>query len=98
MIPAKLTPEQVKRAQQIARDAFVALEGEGLSRADLFLDKKTGEFYFNEVNTLPGFTNISMYPKLWDANGIHYRELLSRLIDLAIARQKKKHSLVRSYL
>jgi len=97
MIPAKLTPEQVKRAQEIARGAFVALELEGLSRCDLFLDKDSGEFYFNEVNTLPGFTSISMYPKLWEACGIPYRELLSRLVDLAIARHRKKHALLREY-
>ncbi len=96
-IPAKLTGDQAARAQSIARAAFQALECEGLSRCDLFLDKTTGEFYFNEVNTLPGFTSISMYPKMWEASGIGYQELLSRLVDLAIARQARKNSLVRDF-
>jgi D-alanine-D-alanine ligase len=97
MIPAKLAPEQIKAAQKIARDAFVALECEGMARVDLFLDKVSGAFYFNEVNTLPGFTSISMYPKMWEASGIAYTELLSRLIDLAIARHARKKSLVRDF-
>lgn len=96
-IPAKLAPEQLKLAQKIARDAFQALECEGMARVDLFLDKVTGEFYFNEVNTLPGFTSISMYPKMWEASGIAYGELLSRLVDLAVARHERKKSLVRDF-
>ncbi len=97
MIPAKLDEEQIRAAQKIARSAFQALECEGLSRCDLFMDKKTGEFYFNEVNTLPGFTSISMYPKLWEKTGIPYKELLSRLIDLAVARHARKKELVREF-
>lgn len=96
-IPAKLAPEQIKAAQSIARDAFMALECEGLSRVDLFLDKVSGTFYFNEINTLPGFTSISMYPKMWEASGIPYGELLSRLVDLAIARHARKQKLVRDF-
>jgi D-alanine-D-alanine ligase len=97
MIPAKLAPEQLARAQYIAREAFRALECEGLARVDLFLDKTTGEFYFNEVNTMPGFTSISMYPKMWEASGIGYQELLTRLIDLAMARHSRKRALVRDF-
>lgn len=97
MIPAKLAPEQVTRAQWIAREAFRTLECEGLARVDLFLDKTTGEFYFNEVNTMPGFTSISMYPKMWEASGIGYQELLTRLIDLAIGRHARKRALVRDF-
>jgi D-alanine-D-alanine ligase len=97
MIPAKLAPEQLARAQYIAREAFRALECEGLARVDLFLDKTTGEFYFNEVNTMPGFTSISMYPKMWEASGIGYQELLTRLIDLAMARHARKRALVRDF-
>jgi D-alanine-D-alanine ligase len=96
-IPAELAPAQVQEAQRIAREAFVALETEGMTRVDLFLDKGTGEFYFNEVNTIPGFTSISMYPKMWEASGIGYTELLSRLVDLAIARHVRKSSLVREF-
>lgn len=95
-LPADLTPEQASRAQQIARDAFVALECDGMARVDLFLDRDSGELLFNEVNTIPGFTTISMYPKLWEASGIPYRELLARLIDLALARRNEKTKLSRS--
>lgn len=96
-IPADLAPEQVKRAQSIATQAFETLECEGLARVDLFLDKTNGEFYFNEVNTMPGFTSISMYPKMWEASGIGYQELLTRLIDLAMSRHNRKKKLVRDF-
>ncbi len=97
LIPSPLDPSLVAKAQKIAQGAFEALECEGMARVDLFLDKDTGDFYFNEVNTIPGFTSISMYPKLWEHSGISYKELLSRLIDLAIARDDRKKKLVRSY-
>ena len=93
LIPAKLSATQTEMAQKIAREAFETLGCEGMARVDLFLDKNTGEFYFNEVNTIPGFTSISMYPKMWEASGITYRDLLSRLVDLALARQERKNSL-----
>lgn len=96
-IPAKLTLEQVSQVQEIGRKAFVALECEGMARVDLFLDRDDGKFYFNEVNTIPGFTSISMYPKMWEASGISYSELLSRLIELALSRHERKKSLVRDY-
>ncbi|MFZ9594946.1 MAG: D-alanine--D-alanine ligase family protein [Bdellovibrionia bacterium] len=96
-IPASLTPKQLEEAAQIARQAFEVLECEGMARVDLFLDRKTGLFYFNEVNTIPGFTSISMYPKLWEHSGIGYSELLSRLVDLARARHARKQAFVRSY-
>jgi D-alanine-D-alanine ligase len=97
IIPAKLDPAETKRAQEIGRKVFMMLECEGLARVDLFLDRTSGEFFFNELNTLPGFTSISMYPKLWEASGIGYQELLSRLVDLAIARHEKKKTLVREF-
>src|SRR6267143_1282318 len=95
IIPAKLDPKETKRAQEIARKVFIALECEGMARVDLFLDRTSGEFFFNELNTIPGFTSISMYPKLWEASGINYQHLLSKLIDLAISRHKKRKTLVR---
>jgi D-alanine-D-alanine ligase len=95
IIPAELSARQIERAQEIAREAFNCLECEGMARVDLFLDRATGEFYFNEVNTIPGFTTISMYPKLWEASGIGYRDLLSKLVDLAVARHERKRRLVR---
>ncbi|HWM26030.1 MAG TPA: D-alanine--D-alanine ligase family protein [Chthoniobacterales bacterium] len=97
IIPARLSPEQTKRAQDIGRRVFTALECEGMARVDLFLDRTSGEFFFNELNTIPGFTSISMYPKLWEASGIGYRELLSRLVDLALSRHEKKKTLVREF-
>jgi len=97
IIPAKLDPEETKRAQDIGRKAFTVLECEGMARVDLFLDRTSGEFFFNELNTIPGFTSISMYPKLWEASGISYQELLSKLVDLAISRHKKKKMLVREF-
>jgi D-alanine-D-alanine ligase len=96
-IPAAITPEQTKKVQELAQKTFVTLEGEGLARVDFFLDKVTGEFYLNEVNTMPGFTSISMYPKLWEASGISYSELLTRLIDLAIARHQRNSALTRDF-
>jgi D-alanine-D-alanine ligase len=98
IVPAKLDPEETKRAQDIGRKVFTALECEGMARVDLFLDRTNGEFFFNELNTIPGFTSISMYPKLWEASGISYQELLSKLVDLAIARHEKKKTLVREFL
>ena len=97
IIPAKLDPEETKRAQDIGRKAFTVLECEGMARVDLFLDRTSGEFFFNELNTIPGFTSISMYPKLWEASGIGYQELLSKLVDLAISRHEKKKTLVREF-
>jgi D-alanine-D-alanine ligase len=97
IIPAKLDPAETKRAQEIGRKVFTALECEGMARVDLFLDRTSGGFFFNELNTIPGFTSISMYPKLWEASGIGYQELLSKLIDLAISRHKKKRTLLREF-
>jgi D-alanine-D-alanine ligase len=95
VVPAKLTPEQTAKAQQIARTLFAALGIEGMARVDLFLDKDSGEFYFNEVNTIPGFTQVSLYPKLWEASGLAYQTLLTRLIELALARQVRRKNLKR---
>ncbi|MBL9002860.1 MAG: D-alanine--D-alanine ligase [Myxococcales bacterium] len=96
-IPAELSPEQHSEAQRLAALAFTTLGCEGLARVDFFLDRRDGRLYFNEVNTLPGFTSVSMYPKLWEASGIPYRELLSRLIDLALLRAQRKAALVRDF-
>jgi D-alanine-D-alanine ligase len=97
IIPAKLDPEETKCAQEIGREVFSALECEGMARVDLFLDRTSGKFLFNELNTIPGFTSISMYPKLWEASGISYPELLSKLVDLAISRHEKKKTLIREF-
>jgi D-alanine-D-alanine ligase len=97
IIPAKLSPEQTKCVQYLAKRAFLAIECEGMARVDLLLDRTSGKFFFNELNTIPGFTSISMYPKLWEASGISYKELLSRLVDLAVSRHKRKKVLVREF-
>jgi len=69
-----------------AVQAFLALDLSGLARVDFFMERETGKIYINEVNTIPGFTQISMYPKLWEASGLSYSQLLERLIELAIER------------
>lgn len=94
-LPAKITGEQTKLAQDWGRKIFDCLELSGMARVDLFLDKNNGKFYFNEVNTIPGFTSISMYPKMMEASGVPYAELLHRLVQLALQKQKKKHALKR---
>jgi D-alanine-D-alanine ligase len=86
IIPAPLSDEQVKTVQQMAIRAFKAIDGSGLARVDFLMDNTSGAFYLNEINTMPGFTRISMYPKLWEASGIPYPELVDRLVQLALAR------------
>jgi D-alanine-D-alanine ligase len=86
IIPALLPQATADEVRRQAIQAFLALDLSGLSRVDFFLEKETNQVYINEVNTLPGFTEISMYPKLWEASGLPYPELLNRLIELAIER------------
>ena len=90
IIPAKLKPAQMKKIQQLAVSAFRTLELSGMARVDFFLEKKGGKLFLNEVNTIPGFTSISMYPKLWEATGIPFRELIDRLITLALEVHQEK--------
>ncbi len=90
LIPAKLSPVQAKRFQELAVRGFGALELGGMARVDFFLEKRTGKVYLNEVNTIPGFTSISMYPKLWEASGIPFGKLIDRLIELALEQHREK--------
>lgn len=83
LIPAEITEENSKEIQKLAIKAFKAISGRGLSRVDFFIEDKTEKIYINEINTLPGFTSISMYPKLFEAVGISYEKLLDNLIELA---------------
>jgi D-alanine-D-alanine ligase len=85
-IPAPVDAETSEAVRRMAVEAFLALDLSGLARVDFFLDRDTGQLYINEVNTMPGFTEISMYPKLWEASGISYPELLDRLIQLGMER------------
>jgi D-alanine-D-alanine ligase len=91
-IPAKLTPEQTAEVRRLAVAAFQAVECRGLARVDSFLETATGRFLLNEVNTMPGFTSISMYPKLWEAGGLPYPQLLDRLIELAMESHREKQA------
>lgn len=84
LIPADLSIEKSKEIQALAIKAFKAIDGKGLSRVDFFIEKNTDKIYINEINTLPGFTSISMYPKLFEQIGIKYTELLDKLIELAL--------------
>ena len=96
-LPAKLGASQTERVRALAAEAFEAFECSGLARVDFFLDRQNGGFYFNEINTLPGFTSISMYPKMMDASGLPYANLLTRLIELALNRHGQRHALKRDY-
>lgn len=93
LIPARITPEQQDRIRQMAVEAAYALHVEGMARVDFFLERGTGKIYLNEVNTIPGFTSISMYSKMWEASGLLYRDLLTRLIELALERHARRRNL-----
>lgn len=88
VIPAKITEEQIETIRKLALKAFKAIDGKGLARVDFFVENKTNKIYINEINTMPGFTKISMYPKLFDAVGIKYSELLDKLIENALEIKK----------
>ena len=91
VIPAKLTRAQTKQVRELAVAAFRACDLSGLARVDFLMEPGArGRIFVNEVNTMPGFTQISMYPKLWEATGIKYRDLITRLIELALERQQEK--------
>ena len=97
IIPADLPPELTRRIQELAVTALLAVDCAGMARVDFFLDKDTRELYVGELNTIPGFTPISMYPKLWEASGISYSELIDRLIELALERHADNASSETSY-
>ena len=86
LIPAPIPAALAARVRELAVRAFLAIDCSGLARVDFLLDGGTGQVFLNEINTMPGFTAISMYPKLWEASGIPYPELVDRLIDLALER------------
>ncbi len=95
-IPAKLSDEEVMNIQNLAKKTFQVLSCEGLGRVDVFL-KEDGDILVNEINTMPGFTKVSMYPKLFEASGIPYQELISRLVELALERFEKEKNLKTSH-
>jgi D-alanine-D-alanine ligase len=98
IIPAALPQEQTAQIQAMAKTAFRAIEATGMARVDFLMDGASGELFLNEVNTIPGFTTISMYAKLWDASGMSYPQLLDRLIELALERHGQKQALRTSAL
>jgi len=97
LIPAPISPELAERVRELALRAFRVLEGEGLARVDFLLDRRTDELYLNELNSLPGFTEGSMFPRLWAASGLPYPELLHRLIELALERHAVRSALETDY-
>lgn len=97
VIPAELGAEMTAEIQRLAIRAFQAIDGSGLARVDFFLERATNKLIINEINTLPGFTSISMYPKLWEVSGIGYGQLIDRLIELAFERHREKSRNVTSY-
>ncbi len=90
VLPADLTPEQTREVQRLAVECYQAVGCEGMGRVDFLMEAKTGQFYVNEINTVPGFTSISMFPKMWEASGIPYPQLIDRLIELALERHKNR--------
>ncbi len=97
LIPAPLSPELTEKVRDLAIRAYRAIDCAGMARADFLLSDETGDLYVNELNTIPGFTKISMYPKLWEASGIPYPELIDRLIELAFERYEDKSRSLTSY-
>jgi D-alanine-D-alanine ligase len=96
-IPAPLPAEMTRRVQELALRAYKAIDCAGMARVDFLLDKDSGELFLSEVNTIPGFTDISMFPKLWEASGLSYPALVDRLIDLALERKAERDRTERRY-
>ena len=97
LIPADLPEDISRQIQQIAVEAYRAVDCAGMARADFLVDRESLQVYLNEINTIPGFTKISMYPKLWDASGLPYPALVDRLIELALDRKAENDETIREY-
>ncbi len=97
LVPAPLDEAQAAEVRRLACEAFLAVEAAGFARVDFLLARDTGQLYVNEINTIPGFTTISMFPKLWEATGVSYPEVLDRLVELAFERHAGKQNLRTSY-
>lgn len=97
IIPAALDDDQIKLFQDYALRAYQAIDCAGMARVDFLMDKESGDIFLNELNTIPGFTPISMYPKLWEASGLTYTDLIDELIILALERKQEKDQLLRKY-
>ena len=90
IVPADLSPELVRSVQEIAIRAFEAIDACGMARVDFFLERGANRLVLNEINTIPGFTSVSMYPRMWQKSGINYADLVDRLIQLALERHADK--------
>jgi D-alanine-D-alanine ligase len=90
IIPAPLLPETSHKVQELAVRAYRAVDCSGMARVDFLLDRETGDLYLNEINTIPGFTKISMYPKLWAASGLSFPDLVDRLVELSLERRAER--------
>ena len=97
LIPAPLDEATTAEVRRLAVEAFLAVDAAGFARVDFLLSRETGRLYVNEINTIPGFTTISMFPKLWEATGLGYSAVLDRLVELALERHAGKQSLRTSY-
>src|SRR3970040_1591 len=89
-IPAPIDEQTAEQARRIAIEAYQAIDGAGMARVDMLLDKATGRLYMNEINTIPGFTRISMYPKLWEATDIKYSRLIEKLVEFGLERHRNR--------
>jgi D-alanine-D-alanine ligase len=92
VVPADLTPEQTAKIQRLAVECYRAVDCEGMARVDFLMEGATGKFFINEINTIPGFTSISMYPKMWEASGLAFPNLIDKLIELALDRHREKQA------
>jgi D-alanine-D-alanine ligase len=97
MIPAQISDEAVKQIQSLAIQAYKVTDCAGMARVDFLIDRETGVLYLNEINTIPGFTKISMYPKLWEASGLPYAALIEKLINLALERKAQRDRTEREF-
>ena len=89
-LPAKISPEQTAELRRLAVECYRAVECSGMARVDFLLDAATSQLYINEINTIPGFTSISMYPKMWEYSGLSMPKLIDKLIELALERHAAK--------
>ncbi len=90
IIPADIPSEVAHQVRRLAVQAFSAVDGKGLARVDFFLERATGQLYLNEINTMPGFTEISMFPKLWEASGVSFADLVTRIAELGLERYAER--------
>lgn len=97
LVPADISPETMSLIQDYAIRAYKATDSAGMARVDFLIDRENGEIFLNEINTIPGFTKISMYPKLWEASGLPYATLIEQLIDLALERKAQRDQTEREF-